>query len=165
MERTELESLIAELEAQEAELRFPELLEYRGDRPRRGNRGKGAVPRPGDHGRHPALGPAALPLRPRRYDGRQRPMGAAQGPVGGALRPCLLPRRPKAQAGGMRLEEKHFVDPLEFSAHGGAFPVYVKGTGLVGTITVSGLPQEDDHELVVECIREFLDAHGPLTSP
>ncbi|MBK7451540.1 MAG: heme-binding protein, partial [Anaerolineales bacterium] len=28
--------------------------------------------------------------------------------------------------------------------------------GMVGTITVSGLPQEEDHKLVVESIRAFL---------
>lgn len=31
-----------------------------------------------------------------------------------------------------------------------------KGTGLVGTITVSGLAQEEDHRLVVETIRTYL---------
>ena len=34
---------------------------------------------------------------------------------------------------------------LEYSAHGGAFPVFVEGTGLVGAVVVSGLPQEEDH--------------------
>lgn len=57
---------------------------------------------------------------------------------------------------GLRIEDKHFVSPLEYSAHGGAVPVVVEGTGQVGTITVSGLPQEEDHALVVDCIREYL---------
>jgi uncharacterized protein (UPF0303 family) len=57
---------------------------------------------------------------------------------------------------GLSLEEKYCVSPLEFSAHGGSFPVHVVGTGIIGAVTVSGLPQEDDHNLVVECIREFL---------
>jgi uncharacterized protein (UPF0303 family) len=57
---------------------------------------------------------------------------------------------------GMRIEDKYFVNPLEYSAHGGAVPVVVEGTGQVGTITVSGLPQEEDHALVVDCIREYL---------
>lgn len=57
---------------------------------------------------------------------------------------------------GESLEERYCVSALEFSAHGGSFPVFVKGTGLVGAVTVSGLPQEEDHALVVESIREFL---------
>jgi uncharacterized protein (UPF0303 family) len=56
----------------------------------------------------------------------------------------------------MRIEDKYFVSPFEYSAHGGAIPVVVAGTGQVGTITVSGLPQEEDHALVADCIREYL---------
>ena len=44
----------------------------------------------------------------------------------------------------------------QFAAHGGCFPVVIRDAGLVGTITVSGLPQADDHALVVEAIEEFL---------
>ncbi|HET9596097.1 MAG TPA: heme-degrading domain-containing protein [Anaeromyxobacteraceae bacterium] len=44
----------------------------------------------------------------------------------------------------------------EYAAHGGCFPIVVRGVGFVGTVTVSGLPQKDDHDLVVEAIREFL---------
>jgi len=34
--------------------------------------------------------------------------------------------------------------------------VIVKGTGVVGTITISGLPQEEDHKFVVQGIRKYL---------
>ncbi|MEM7345795.1 MAG: heme-degrading domain-containing protein, partial [Chloroflexota bacterium] len=47
---------------------------------------------------------------------------------------------------GQTIEEKFLVSESEFAAHGGSFPVIVKGTGLVGTITVSGLAQADDHK-------------------
>jgi uncharacterized protein (UPF0303 family) len=53
------------------------------------------------------------------------------------------------------IEQKYFVSPLEFSPHGGAFPIRVRGCGLVACATVSGLPQEEDHALVVACIRKF----------
>lgn len=43
-----------------------------------------------------------------------------------------------------------------YAAHGGAFPVAVAGAGVVGTVTVSGLPQVDDHALVVEALRRVL---------
>jgi len=40
----------------------------------------------------------------------------------------------------------------EFASHGGAFPLTVKGAGVIGVVTVSGLPQRQDHEFVVEAL-------------
>ena len=57
---------------------------------------------------------------------------------------------------GKTIEQSYLISESEFAAHGGCFPIIVKGTGIVGTITVSGLPQEEDHKLVVESIRVFL---------
>jgi uncharacterized protein (UPF0303 family) len=57
---------------------------------------------------------------------------------------------------GASLAERFAVDPAEFAAHGGAFPIRVRGAGLVGTATVSGLPQEEDHRLVVTILERFL---------
>ena len=57
---------------------------------------------------------------------------------------------------GKRIEESYLIPESEYAAHGGCFPIIVKGTGMVGTITVSGLPQEEDHKLVVESIRAFI---------
>lgn len=48
------------------------------------------------------------------------------------------------------------LDPRDYTAHGGCFPIRVRGTGMVGTVTVSGLPQREDHMLVVESIADFL---------
>lgn len=41
---------------------------------------------------------------------------------------------------------------------GGGFPVRVKGAGVLGSITVSGLHERDDHEVVVAAICEQLGA-------
>ena len=57
---------------------------------------------------------------------------------------------------GQTIEQKFLVDPLEYAAHGGAFPIVVKNVGLVGTATVSGLPQAEDHRIVVEAIEAAL---------
>ena len=64
----------------------------------------------------------------------------------------------KLRAQGKTIEESMGLRAAEFAAHGGCFPIVVKGVGFVGTVTVSGLPQKDDHDLVVESIREFLAA-------
>lgn len=57
---------------------------------------------------------------------------------------------------GVRLEEKYLLPDNEFAAHGGAFPVRMTGAGVIGSVTVSGLPQIDDHELVVSVLEQWL---------
>lgn len=44
------------------------------------------------------------------------------------------------------------VDPAEIVAHGGSFPIRIEGVGVVGAVTVSGVPSREDHGLVVEGI-------------
>ena len=82
------------------------------------------------------------------------------------IRKCRLANRFQAssfrigtelRAEGLTLEERYELSHYEYAAHGGCFPVIIKDTGMVGTITVSGLAQEDDHALVVEAIRKFLN--------
>jgi len=55
------------------------------------------------------------------------------------------------------LAEKIGVDARDYAAHGGCFPIKLQGTGCIGTITVSGLPQRADHELVIEVLAELLE--------
>jgi uncharacterized protein (UPF0303 family) len=57
---------------------------------------------------------------------------------------------------GQTIEKKYLVPESEFAAHGGSFPIIIKGTGVIGTITVSGLPSQDDHRVAVEGIRNYL---------
>jgi uncharacterized protein (UPF0303 family) len=52
--------------------------------------------------------------------------------------------------------DAHRLDPAAYAAHGGAFPIVIRGTGCVGTVAVSGLPQVDDHRFVVEQLGKFL---------
>ena len=53
---------------------------------------------------------------------------------------------------GASLFEKYGLPLADFAAHGGSFPIRVHGAGIIGSITVSGLPQRADHELVVEAL-------------
>ena len=50
------------------------------------------------------------------------------------------------------LADKHSLPVADYASHGGAFPLTVKGAGVIGSVTVSGLPQRGDHELVVEAL-------------
>jgi uncharacterized protein (UPF0303 family) len=45
----------------------------------------------------------------------------------------------------------------DYASHGGSFPLTVQGAGIIGSVTVSGLPQRADHELVVEVLCELLN--------
>ena len=44
---------------------------------------------------------------------------------------------------GRRLEDAYFRSESLYAPHGGCFPVILKGAGVIGAITVSGLAQED----------------------
>ena len=57
---------------------------------------------------------------------------------------------------GQSIEQKYLLPESEYAAHGGSFPLIIRNVGVVGTITVSGLPQAEDHELVVTTLRAFL---------
>ncbi|MGL4297060.1 MAG: heme-degrading domain-containing protein [Aestuariivirga sp.] len=48
------------------------------------------------------------------------------------------------------------IDPLDFAPAGGGFPIHLTGTGVVGAVTVSGVPQRDDHNFVVEMLSAYL---------
>ncbi|HWF47415.1 MAG TPA: heme-degrading domain-containing protein [Bryobacteraceae bacterium] len=50
------------------------------------------------------------------------------------------------------LADKFGLPLADFAAHGGSFPITVSVAGVIGSVTVSGLPQRADHELVVEAL-------------
>ncbi|WP_104081954.1 heme-degrading domain-containing protein [Cryobacterium sp. Y11] len=52
---------------------------------------------------------------------------------------------------GLDFDRDSRLDPAVFAAHGGAFPLRVRGL-VVGIVGVSGLPELDDHALVVEAL-------------
>jgi uncharacterized protein (UPF0303 family) len=57
---------------------------------------------------------------------------------------------------GTTFEEQYGLDPLRYAAHGGGFPILVRGVGPVGVVVVSGLPQLEDHRMVVAGLRARL---------
>ncbi|GHV85053.1 UPF0303 protein [Spirochaetia bacterium] len=48
------------------------------------------------------------------------------------------------------------LDPRRYAAAGGGFPIRIAGSGLAAVVTVSGLPQVEDHALLVEGISKYL---------
>jgi uncharacterized protein (UPF0303 family) len=57
---------------------------------------------------------------------------------------------------GTTFEAQFGLDPAVFAAHGGAFPVLLRDVGPVGAVVVSGLPQVEDHRMVVAALRAHL---------
>jgi uncharacterized protein (UPF0303 family) len=62
---------------------------------------------------------------------------------------------------GMKLEleqkqsnlfERYGLPVADYAGHGGSFPLRVTGAGVIGSITVSGLPDRADHQLAVEAL-------------
>lgn len=49
-----------------------------------------------------------------------------------------------------------YLDPKEYCAHGGSFPIRIRNCGIIGAVSVSGLPQETDHQLAVDAIRHIV---------
>jgi len=58
----------------------------------------------------------------------------------------------ETQAKETNLLDRYGFPVSEYAGHGGCFPLRVTGTGVVGAVTVSGLPQRADHELVIEAL-------------
>jgi uncharacterized protein (UPF0303 family) len=60
------------------------------------------------------------------------------------------------RASGKAFEDQRWLDLELYAAHGGSFPLKIANVGVVGTVTVSGLSQADDHALVVEALETFI---------
>ncbi len=48
------------------------------------------------------------------------------------------------------------LDISDYVLAGGGFPVTVKGAGVIGVIAVSGLPEREDHGIIVEVLAAHL---------
>ncbi len=54
------------------------------------------------------------------------------------------------------LTENHGLPLRDYATHGGSFPLCLEGTGCIGAVTISGVPQRQDHALVVEGLAALL---------
>ena len=57
---------------------------------------------------------------------------------------------------GQTICESQGLSLANYATHGGSFPLTVTGAGVVGSVTVSGRPMREDHELVVEALCTLL---------
>ncbi|MBA2584110.1 MAG: heme-binding protein [Bacteroidetes bacterium] len=55
--------------------------------------------------------------------------------------------------GNMTLEKTFGLDEKDFLAKGGSIPIFVKKAGMVATITVSGLHDEEDHKIIIDALK------------
>jgi uncharacterized protein (UPF0303 family) len=71
-----------------------------------------------------------------------------------------LYERLRHEAAGTTFADATSLAFPEYAPHGGGFPLIVRGTGPIGVAIVSGLPQLEDHALVVACLEAHLAATG-----
>jgi uncharacterized protein (UPF0303 family) len=62
----------------------------------------------------------------------------------------------RSREAGTTFEEQFGLDPQLFAAHGGGVPLIVRDVGPIGVVVVSGLPQVEDHRMVVAALRELV---------
>ena len=55
--------------------------------------------------------------------------------------------------GNMTLEKTFGLDEKDFLAKGGAIPIFIKNGGMIAVITVSGLHDEEDHNIIIEALK------------
>ena len=48
-----------------------------------------------------------------------------------------------------------FLPPSEYQAVGGCYPIFIKNTGAVGSLSISGMTAEEDHELCVKALTKL----------
>jgi uncharacterized protein (UPF0303 family) len=57
---------------------------------------------------------------------------------------------------GKTQEAAHMLPAADYAVHGGGFPLSLEGLGCIGAVTVSGVPQREDHTIVADALAAFL---------
>ena len=60
------------------------------------------------------------------------------------------------------LETAPWMDVKRYSGSGGSVPILISDTGIVGTVTVSGLRHDIDHAFVVEGLKKYREIQGEI---
>jgi uncharacterized protein (UPF0303 family) len=60
------------------------------------------------------------------------------------------------ETSGRAFDASRGVDVMDYAKDGGGFPIHIEGTGVVGAIAVSGIPQREDHGFVVQQLCIYL---------
>jgi uncharacterized protein (UPF0303 family) len=55
------------------------------------------------------------------------------------------------------LANRYGLSSEYYVASGGSVPIIIKNTGVVGTITVSGMSQEEDHYFIMDILEKYLN--------
>lgn len=83
----------------------------------------------------------------------------------------VFQRHQSSMLAGVQLEAEgrsQYPDAIlpfdDFVVHGGAFPIRVRGVGVVATVGISGLPSLEDHELSTNAIAKML-GKDPIALP
>lgn len=54
------------------------------------------------------------------------------------------------------ITQRYNLPADDYSSAGGGFPIIVKNIGVIGSIAVSGLPERQDHQLIVGTLADYL---------
>jgi uncharacterized protein (UPF0303 family) len=54
------------------------------------------------------------------------------------------------------ITQRYFLSPADYASVGGGFPIIVRGAGVIGSVTVSGLPDRQDHQIIVDVLCDLL---------
>lgn len=66
----------------------------------------------------------------------------------------------KFLAEGTTANAASFLPECEYQAVGGSFPIRLRNTGVIGTLSISGLTSEEDHEICVNALTQLLNSKG-----
>lgn len=65
-------------------------------------------------------------------------------------------------AKGRKIGPEFGMDPMDYAAHGGSFPIRLKAGGVVAVVTVSGLASIDDHRMIITALSQHLGIDLPF---
>jgi uncharacterized protein (UPF0303 family) len=71
-----------------------------------------------------------------------------------------LAMRLVCEAKGTTLADRYGLTPADYVASGGGVPINLHGTGCIGAVVVSGLPDVEDHRFVVDAMRWMIEGEA-----